>query len=260
MNRFHSAQIIALAIPPSFEIPIVLYNRIVIINKIFSYLFRQAHDTVHQISVVLLESSDGLGAVASSLGHDQFNVLGVKASFINGLGVSSIAGLFRLRSGGRGSGLLGSTELLSSGSLAGAGLVLGLGLTEDNVGLGVGALEDIRLVDGEQDVFGLLDGDAQDSRNRLHTELEHGLSGLLLVTVLDRGGHGSQGSLHRVGGSGFLELGNIINFLKLGDRLVDFFNLYLRERGNANNEVSLGWIRVCDRKFESANSLAKETS
>lgn len=99
------------------------------------------------------ESSDGLSPAASSLLDDSVDLVLNETGGI-GILVVGIGGGGLLSDGLSGS-LLGGEVL--DGGLLGLGLgsgvgVLDLGLSEEDVGIGSGALEDIRLGDDEEDL------------------------------------------------------------------------------------------------------------
>ena len=184
-------------------------------------LYAEGHDAVDNVVVVLLEGLDGLLPAHAGLGHDELDVLGLKASVVDLLAIvlllllllGTLDGLALVTLGGvvvAGvvvGGLAG--ELLGSLGLGLGVEVLNLGLTEDAVlevshrvlpshwvpkslnihpGVAVGALVDVGLGDDEKDVLGAAESDASDALNVLQAELANGLAGLLLVPVVDGDG------------------------------------------------------------------------
>ena len=105
-------------------------------------LHRQLHNGVHDVVVVVLQRLDSLGAGGACLGHDKLDVLGLDAGLIDLLVVGAGGD-----GGGRG-GRLGLAELLGGLGLLLRGEILDLRLSEDNVGVRGGGLEDVRLSHG----------------------------------------------------------------------------------------------------------------
>lgn len=187
-------------------------------------LYAEGHDAVDNVVVVLLEGLDGLLPAHASLGHDELDVLGLKAGVVDLLAIvlllllllGTLDGLALVTLGGvvvAGvvvGGLAG--ELLGSLGLGLGVEVLNLGLTEDAVlqvsyeflpshwvheslnihpGVAVGALVDVGLGDDEEDVLGAAESDAGDALDVLQAELANGLAGLLLVPVVNGDGSAS---------------------------------------------------------------------
>mmetsp|Transcript_9063 Transcript_9063/g.31078 ORF Transcript_9063/g.31078 Transcript_9063/m.31078 type:complete len:296 (+) Transcript_9063:1139-2026(+) len=119
---------------------------------------------------------------------------GVGALAVRRVPAAAVVEVARVVVGGRGGrrgdgrrgdlGRVGRLELLRGLALGLRAEVLDLGLAEDDVRVAVRRLEDVRVRDGEEDVLGLLDRDADDVGHALHAELLHGLAVLLLRAVL----------------------------------------------------------------------------
>jgi hypothetical protein len=111
------------------------------------------HDSGNHITTSLLEGLDSGRSVDVTLGHNELDVLGVEASLIRG--VTRLGNLGNRGTSGGSTTEATSRELLSElGSLEGGNIISGLlGGTENNIGLGVGALVDIRAVDDEQNLI-----------------------------------------------------------------------------------------------------------
>ena len=108
--------------------------------------------------------------------------------------------------------------------MRGSTKVLRFGLTENDVRIRTGTLEDVRLGNDKQNILGLFDSHTENAGNGTHTKLLHGLAGLFLGTVLlglrlGDGGDvtGSSGTLLR------LEFGDVIlvviNLLDLNNQV-----------------------------------------
>mmetsp|Transcript_20515 Transcript_20515/g.54380 ORF Transcript_20515/g.54380 Transcript_20515/m.54380 type:complete len:207 (+) Transcript_20515:338-958(+) len=141
----------------------------------------QLHDGLHDVVVVRLQCRNGLAARALHLGHDELDVLRLDAglvdvALVNFLDGDGLGGILR-RCSASAAELLGR---LRHGVLT---QVLDLGLPEDDVGVRVRRLEDVRAGDDEEDVLALLHGDAGDARHRLHPQLLRRLTALLLSPV-----------------------------------------------------------------------------
>merc|ERR1719422_2390095 len=123
------------------------------------------------------------------LRHDEFNILVLDSRGINltvififlrngrGSSCSRSSHLGRLRN-------LSSLELLCSLHLSLLTQIFNLGLAKDNVGVRSRVLVHIRLVDDEEDVLRLPDGDTGHSSNLLQPQLGHDLPSLLLTSGL----------------------------------------------------------------------------
>merc|ERR1719456_1543611 len=154
---------------------------------------RELENGADNVSVGLLEGGDGLGTIDLALIDDDLDVVLGEAG--KGLLVTSGG---RGRGGRRGSILnldkigrvVVGSELL--GSLGHVLLVvIELGLSEDDVGVRVGAL--VNLGARDNDVRGALEGDTEDAWDLLEAELEDGLAGLLLSLGVLGGSSGSLG-------------------------------------------------------------------
>lgn len=106
--------------------------------------YTESHDRVDNIIVILPQRLDGLLARDIGLGHNQINVLGLKAALVNLLTVVLLLFLLGLDLGGLAlakvvlvvvtgvlTGGLGGSQLLGGGSLRLSVQVLNFGLTED---------------------------------------------------------------------------------------------------------------------------------
>ncbi|KAI6775734.1 hypothetical protein HG530_002492 [Fusarium avenaceum] len=195
--------------------------------------YAESHNGIDNIVVVLLQCLDSLIAADVGLSHDELNVLILESGSIDLLivillliillivvvlvllllgGLSSLAGLAVVVAGVVLS--VSGSELGSSSLLSGSVHVLDLGLTENtirdvsdgsaagkqcnlHVGVAVGRLVDLRVVDDEEDlehidclvthVLGSAESDTGDARNAGEVQLLKGLASLLLVAVVDYG-------------------------------------------------------------------------
>lgn len=106
--------------------------------------YTESHDGVDNIVVILPQCLDGLLARDVGLGHNQINVLGLKAALVNLLAVVLLLFLLGLDLGGLVlaklvlvvvtgvvTGGLGGSQLLGGGSLGLCVQVLNLGLSKD---------------------------------------------------------------------------------------------------------------------------------
>merc|ERR1712029_93361 len=147
----------------------------------------QLHDCIHYIIRIVLERLDCFAAGHVGLGHEEFNILVLDSRGVN----LTIIFIF-LRDGGwsscsRSSHLsrlrnLSSLELFCSMHLSLLTQIFNLGLSKDNVGVGSRVLVYIRLVDDEEDILGLPNGDTRHSSDLLRSKLGHDLPGLLLTS------------------------------------------------------------------------------
>mmetsp|Transcript_20848 Transcript_20848/g.25563 ORF Transcript_20848/g.25563 Transcript_20848/m.25563 type:complete len:320 (-) Transcript_20848:83-1042(-) len=148
-------------------------------------LHRKLHDCVHDITVIHLKGLNGPCPRNTRLAHDELNILRLHARFVNlaiGLNLLNYWLLCHLSHLWLGHHRL--LELLSRLLLSLRTKVLNLCLTEDDVCVRSGRLEDVRLGNNEEDILALLHCHPHDPGHWLHPELLHCLARLLLAARL----------------------------------------------------------------------------
>mmetsp|Transcript_56293 Transcript_56293/g.64259 ORF Transcript_56293/g.64259 Transcript_56293/m.64259 type:complete len:245 (-) Transcript_56293:4-738(-) len=165
-------------------------THMMIIKLFLVYLTSKLNNSVDHFTIGFTQSLNGLRSAAAGVLHDHVDGFGVETSLINFfvviffffLLINLSLGFFL--NGGL-TGGFGFLEFLGFFGQVAETSILEFGLTKDDITIIIsGRLHNIGVLDDEVHVLSLLEGNSVDSGHGLHSQFGHGLSALLLTTVL----------------------------------------------------------------------------